>query len=596
MARLQARKRPRIDNHPPDQVPSKRAKLSGVYPVDGPPHDQAPFDRTIPNGVFPKPSRSPNRKRRTTDPLQDQPPLKKPKSRGAVHRASSFPSEFYDNLSKVWLTRRALQEVDRRNDSLSLPKLPAHQKHIRDLAQTIKEGGSDLARFARTGGPDLSDLQGCPEPISTAHTMASISSSVTSKRVSAGSVRTQSTEVTTVSNRSRRSSAYDANFRQHCIDYHIYPPVYKFPDGTRPPKPANFEEIRQALKTPRRSLSPSVVPDTAFDDFQDKNATRSEGTVMRTVVPLIIGNSDILNEGHLPFTNLASITDNTIVNPIPDFFDGAHPEAVNKKVREDLDEIIIPTKKGGVPIAPNFFLEAKGPGGSIEVAMGQAVLDGAHGAHSMHALQNYLMDEPVYDGNAYAFTSTLLDGYLKLYAHHLTAPAKCGQGPSYHITLLKAYALSDDEVYSQGRGAFRNLRIRAKEYRDRFIGIANARVRDRSTEDADTEWNVASMAGEQQDIGSSPLDFYDCRMFAEPDDEEKTQEIQETQQSNVGLAIHTYGDDDVDDAGDSTCFATSFTSSFTSTSREEHLRSQRPPKMPRSPPSPSSTRQSKRAG
>jgi hypothetical protein len=31
-------------------------------------------------------------------------------------------------------------------------------------------------------------------------------------------------------------------------------------------------------------------------------------------------------------------------------------------------------------------------------------------------------------------------------------------------------------VYSEGRGAFRNLRMKAKENRDRFIDIANARA------------------------------------------------------------------------------------------------------------------------
>jgi hypothetical protein len=168
---------------------------------------------------------------------------------------------------------------------------------------------------------------------------------------------------------------------------------------------------------------------------------------MRTVVPHITGNIKIPNEGHLPFNNLASITSDTTVCPVPDFFDGSHPNAVDKKVREDLDKIIIPNKKAGVPIAPNFFLEAKGPGGSLEVAELQAVLDGAHGAFIMHALQKYLLDKPVYDGKAYAFSSTLLGGYLTLYAHHLTAPAKSGGHPSCFATQLKAYALRDDEVY-----------------------------------------------------------------------------------------------------------------------------------------------------
>ncbi|KAH6645732.1 hypothetical protein BKA67DRAFT_541888 [Truncatella angustata] len=127
----------------------------------------------------------------------------------------------------------------------------------------------------------------------------------------------------------------------------------------------------------------------------------------------------------------------------------------------------------------------------------------------MHALQNHLLDNPVYDGNAYAFTATFLSGYLNLYSHHVKAPAEPGQRPGYHIT----------------------------------------------------------------------------------------QETQDSQQTNVELAIlhHAYGEDDADDTEVTTGFATSFASSFTSVSREEQLRSQRQPKMPRSPPSPSYTRQFKRA-
>ncbi|KAI0132845.1 hypothetical protein BJ170DRAFT_718998 [Xylariales sp. AK1849] len=359
--------KPLIDGHPPDQIPFKRAKLSTASPADNPPHDQV---SSVPSGVFPEPSRSQNRNRRANSPPQDQTLFKTPKSRGAVHRLSNFPSNFpptfYDNLSRIRLTRRALQELDRRNDNLPPPKLTAQQKHTEDFAVAVGKGGPDLARFARTGGPDLSDLQGYPEPISTAHTMASTSSSVTSKRVSAGSVRTYSTKATTVSHKSKRSSAYDANFGQHCIDHHIYPP-------------------------------------TAFEDFQDKNATRSEGTVMRTVVPLITGDVDIPNEGHLPFNNLASITNDTTVNPVPDFFDGAHPGALNKKV--------------GIPVAPNFFLEVKGLGGTLGVAEGQS----------------YFLNEFIYNSKAYIFSLTLFNGYFILYIYYFIIFIKSEKNFKYYI-------------------------------------------------------------------------------------------------------------------------------------------------------------------
>jgi hypothetical protein len=83
---------------------------------------------------------------------------------------------------------------------------------------------------------------------------------------------------------------------------------------------------------------------------------------VRVVVPILAGDVDVPNEGHLPFLNLASITENTTANLAPDFFDGAQPSKVDKIVREELGAIIVPTKHANVPMAPNFLLEAKGPG------------------------------------------------------------------------------------------------------------------------------------------------------------------------------------------------------------------------------------------
>ena len=203
---------------------------------------------------------------------------------------------------------------------------------------------------------------------------------------SASSKQTQSTKPITVTSKSRRSSTYNANLEQHLIDNNIYPPLYNFPNNREPLEPANWEEIRQALKVPRGSLSPSTVPNSAFKDFQRRNKTKSEGTIMRNMVLLIAGNINIPNKGYILFTNLDSITNNTIVNPVPDFFDRARPGNLDKKVREDLDRIIIPTKKERFPMAPNFFLEAKSSGGTVEVADGQAVLDGAYRAIIMHTL------------------------------------------------------------------------------------------------------------------------------------------------------------------------------------------------------------------
>ena len=91
-----------------------------------------------------------NRKRlRADDPPQEHRPSKKPRAEGRARNSSNFAPEFWDNLSKVWLTPRALRELDRRNDAQPVPKPPAPAVHT-----------ADLARFARRGGPDLRHLRG----------------------------------------------------------------------------------------------------------------------------------------------------------------------------------------------------------------------------------------------------------------------------------------------------------------------------------------------------------------------------------------------------------------------------------------------------
>lgn len=84
---------------------------------------------------------------------------------------------FWDNLSKVELTRRALEELDRRDYEAAVNPRPicphSHQpltepkKSSQPLTSADKYlcdcGASDLKdlkRSARYGGPDLSDLRG----------------------------------------------------------------------------------------------------------------------------------------------------------------------------------------------------------------------------------------------------------------------------------------------------------------------------------------------------------------------------------------------------------------------------------------------------
>ena len=97
------------------------------------------------------------------------------------HSASRFPPpEFWDSLSKIWLTPRALREVDRRNhiNHGTFARSPAQylgefdrrnwfQRSTRGADSTTVQAlanqfksRNDLQRFARHGGPELSNLRG----------------------------------------------------------------------------------------------------------------------------------------------------------------------------------------------------------------------------------------------------------------------------------------------------------------------------------------------------------------------------------------------------------------------------------------------------
>lgn len=60
-----------------------------------------------------------NRKRRNPDDLNEDIATAKRTKFSAVQSASPDPPKYWDHLSKVWLTPRALRELDHRNDTNS---------------------------------------------------------------------------------------------------------------------------------------------------------------------------------------------------------------------------------------------------------------------------------------------------------------------------------------------------------------------------------------------------------------------------------------------------------------------------------------------
>ena len=115
------------------------------------------------------PSPSAYRKRKRDSGLPEKGGNKRPKG-PQVSRWNSTATHhspgFWDTLSHIFLTRRAVQEFDRRN---ALAGTSADKTLCRSSrfpgkrcieGSTLRKASPALKRFARTGGPDLSDIQG----------------------------------------------------------------------------------------------------------------------------------------------------------------------------------------------------------------------------------------------------------------------------------------------------------------------------------------------------------------------------------------------------------------------------------------------------
>ena len=158
----------------------------------------------------------------------------------------------------------------------------------------------------------------------------------------------------------------------------------------------------------------------------------------------------------------------------PDFYHGAHPEQLNRQIRDKLGRFIVPFTQHDLPIMPNHVTAAKGPDGSAAVTIRQAIYDIHFGVRAINAVQSYGRAEPQYNGNAYAFSSIYHSGQLKLFTSHPTPPANPGGRPNYHMNHLRSFAIGDTpEPWRDGATWYRNSIELAKEYRDEAMRGAN---------------------------------------------------------------------------------------------------------------------------
>ncbi|KAL4810880.1 hypothetical protein BDV18DRAFT_128172 [Aspergillus unguis] len=261
------------------------------------------------------------------------------------HRSFHPPPLFWDKLPKLWLTKGALREANRRIKPLSpnLNSISSPHTFASDFLRNCSTARlEEVKRFARCGGPDLSDIRDYPAPAHfNQYSMDPTGSSP--KRIT-----------------SKGSTAYNPHFEGHLNDHGIFMPSAAYPDGTEPSKPKNFAEIRSRLRNPRPSI---VLSEDSLEREYDKftrinNKTADEQGVVRKILPILEGSQQYPFEdaGHHLFTNLAPLTDGTLANAKPDVYHGARPNQLHRSIREDLSDKIIPTRRTDRPSNNAEFL------------------------------------------------------------------------------------------------------------------------------------------------------------------------------------------------------------------------------------------------
>lgn len=231
-----------------------------------------------------------------------------PQKQKISHPARSPPS-FWDNLSKVHLTKNALRELDRRNrDSARSARNFSRKQPYRRVTRRF---AVDLGTLVRQGGPDLSDLRGVSQPQEGG---AASTSEPTSTRTSG-------------------AGQYDRCFLQHLIDSKISRSEFERANGRTPPGLENIDEIGRVLKRRRLSLSSSCFTREDFAKFKlaDAQATNERG-VTEWAVPILegrIGDYGCVAAG-VPFTNLDHLTDGSLMAANPSRYYGARPGRLNR--------------------------------------------------------------------------------------------------------------------------------------------------------------------------------------------------------------------------------------------------------------------------
>ncbi|CAN8103331.1 unnamed protein product [Discula destructiva] len=407
------------------------------------------------------------------------------------------PPQFWDKLTpSIPLVRAAVAELDRRNRKTAYSGPPClHQTKQRPT-------DCDLKRYARRGGPDLSDLRAGGEMPSTQESAkgrgpargAARGHGRVQKAPSKGTHSSKTKEKTSKESKTT-TGPYDAAFKQHLINHQIWPiGHYLEESGDEPPPPDNLDVIVEYINGGRASLEPEIFTQSDFADFRRSYRIAASEDAQSRTLELVEGRLSLsathIKRGPVKFTNLEALTPDNFVPGFPDRVYGSRPEKLHRQLwLSELTRLILPTAAKDLA-CPNLIVHIKGPAGSPKTANIQAVYDGALAARGMEAMWVFGCEDeaknPVTEpmggtagqrSIARTLTCTFVAGALRIYSVHVHAQSSSVYGAEYVTTPVGAYFLDNTlEDFRRGATAYRNAIEWARMQREEVIERANRRA------------------------------------------------------------------------------------------------------------------------
>lgn len=365
--------------------------------------------------------------------------------------AKNPSTSLYDHISHILLEQDALRELNKRNRLLPRPSPPSPGSG--PLPQCRQEVSTELQRFARTGGPNLTDLRGyispAPDHVTEPQSPGSKNIEMAGKRKAdpqgneqSGSQKSRKTDAT---------GAYDANFAICMAEQNVALP------SRRTPQPMNHADLVAVLRQKRPGPTDLNILASQWEGFLEKiEDSRTESDVQTDAFPTIRGEAPYPHTMNKLCTTWAQLfPDVRLKRAKPDFFDGLQPGSEYRLLRQQLNSYVSPA--GDAPLMPNLFMEFKGMHGTEPIATRQALHDGTLGAQGVYKTRQVAGKDPL-DGNSCVFSGIFVATTLKLFAHFVSPPTE-DEKLHYHMCILGEFLLSKStEEFAAGIAAFQNLR------------------------------------------------------------------------------------------------------------------------------------------